>query len=669
MSLILIVSIVIRISALVLSVRAYLRIKDSRMILLILLFFLMVIRQVFTLWSSPWQDGLSWSVHWDEIPGLLVSILSMMLIIVLQRLLWELKYSRDRLEDDNRLLTQTLEEEHQLLAESRNRSQILFDHAGVTLIQYDYSQAMAYLKTQGIEDHSDPETFLMEHPEIIREVVSLVRVAEGNREVARFFGTRVPAGLDIYDFLTPVSIKTLCWELVALLHGRQRLEYDTQLKNGSGQIVHLHVKWVRLPEPPYNVLVSALDISDRMITRRALQENEARLRDLFENATDLIQNVSPDGRLVYVNRAWKNTLGYTDAEVRDLTMQDFIHPESMEHCMAIFGKLMAGESVGVIEARFVAKDGRSVDVEGNLSMRFSEGKAASTRGIFRDVTGQKNMLRNLEAAQQVANTAIHNIGNLLNSVKTSTHKMLEVLEGSRLPAVIRGFDLLSEQGDEAGHFISDDERGKKLPYFFQKGGRALMREHEQLIKENNALLGKVDLMAEITRGQQSSVKDRGESLDLIHMMDAALAIQADGLTIDGVIVHKTYKVAGKPTFPKTEVMNVFLNLLKNAREALQANENEPRNLAVSIRESENGQVVTIKDNGQGVAPDDLTKLFRYGFTTKSDGHGFGLNYCAGVMNDLGGKIEAESGGPGMGTTFHLTFPLPEMERDSVRAAP
>jgi PAS domain S-box-containing protein len=136
---------------------------------------------------------------------------------------------------------------------------------------------------------------------------------------------------------------------------------------------------------------------------RALQESELKYRDLFENANDLIQSVDKDGKFLYVNRAWRETLGYAEEEVAGLTLLDIIHPDFRMHCMDFFSRVTAGEELGHIEAMFVTKGGGSLVVEGNVNCSIVDGAPLATRGIFRDITEHrqatefiKNILENVD---------------------------------------------------------------------------------------------------------------------------------------------------------------------------------------------------------------------------------------------------------------------------------
>lgn len=132
---------------------------------------------------------------------------------------------------------------------------------------------------------------------------------------------------------------------------------------------------------------------------------EEQLRDLFENATDLIQSVAPDGRLLLVNRAWLNTLGYRASELASLTIFDVIHPDCLPECRTMFARVLKGEAVNNLQVLFRAKDGQTIHVEGNASCRFENGQAMATRAIFRDITKRKaveaereRLIKELQAA-------------------------------------------------------------------------------------------------------------------------------------------------------------------------------------------------------------------------------------------------------------------------------
>jgi PAS domain S-box-containing protein len=154
-------------------------------------------------------------------------------------------------------------------------------------------------------------------------------------------------------------------------------------------------------------------VADRRRVEEKVRWSEERLQDLFDNASDLIQSVSPDGDFLFVNKTWRETLGYSQTEVASLNLWDIIHPDSMAHCREIFQRVISGETVSGVEAVFVAKDGRSIVIEGNVSCRREDGKPVSTRGIFRDVTEKKRVEAALDEALVKYETIITNMSEVV----------------------------------------------------------------------------------------------------------------------------------------------------------------------------------------------------------------------------------------------------------------
>ncbi|HAZ43977.1 MAG TPA: hypothetical protein DDW76_16275 [Cyanobacteria bacterium UBA11369] len=181
-------------------------------------------------------------------------------------------------------------------------------------------------------------------------------------------------------------------------------------KDGSRFPVRLSVTALRDEEGKITGFLGiGSDITLAKQAEAALKESEERYRDLFENANDLIQSVAPDGRFLYVNKAWKKTLGYNCAEVPNLTVWDIIHPDCQEHCMEIFGRVMCGEKIDRVEADFITKHGEKISVEGGVNCKIVEGKAVITRAIFRDVTERKRVQKALRIEQEKVEQLLLNV--------------------------------------------------------------------------------------------------------------------------------------------------------------------------------------------------------------------------------------------------------------------
>ncbi len=128
------------------------------------------------------------------------------------------------------------------------------------------------------------------------------------------------------------------------------------------------------------------DVTQMLRDQEALRISEERYRDLFENATDLIQSIGADGRFEYVNKAWRDALGYSESELDQYTIGDIIHPDHRAGFMEYFNAVMDGAQAVNINTVFIGKNGHSVIVEGTTSTRSEAGRTVAMRTIFRDVT-------------------------------------------------------------------------------------------------------------------------------------------------------------------------------------------------------------------------------------------------------------------------------------------
>ncbi|MBI4685255.1 MAG: PAS domain S-box protein [Nitrospirae bacterium] len=133
----------------------------------------------------------------------------------------------------------------------------------------------------------------------------------------------------------------------------------------------------------------ARDITEKKKMEAALRESEGKYRDILENANDLIQTIDENARFIYVNKKWKDILGYSDEEIKNLTLMDILDKDTIPHCVELFEQVKKGKPLENLETIFVAKNRRKIHVEGNISPKIIDGKFISTRGIFRDITARK----------------------------------------------------------------------------------------------------------------------------------------------------------------------------------------------------------------------------------------------------------------------------------------
>ncbi|MEK7698788.1 MAG: PAS domain S-box protein, partial [Planctomycetota bacterium] len=151
------------------------------------------------------------------------------------------------------------------------------------------------------------------------------------------------------------------------------------------------------------------DITEQAEAERLLIESEERYSSLFNNANDMIQSISPEGKFLFVNPAWLKTMGYTAEELKELTIFDIIYKDCKDHCTNLFQKVMSGESLTDIQVRFISKDGRLIDLEGNVTARMVNGKIVASHGIFHDITEQKIAAEKLINERNFSETVINSL--------------------------------------------------------------------------------------------------------------------------------------------------------------------------------------------------------------------------------------------------------------------
>jgi signal transduction histidine kinase len=261
---------------------------------------------------------------------------------------------------------------------------------------------------------------------------------------------------------------------------------------------------------------------------------------------------------------------------------------------------------------------------------------------------------------EIATGVLHNVGNVLNSVKVSSQILKERIEKSKIRGLKSALDLLQQNTNDLSSYITSDEKGKLLPEYLIKVGKALGDEQDTYLNELSNLHNGIDHIEEIVSMQQDYAGGSGivESASLPKMMDDVLRMNQDIFNKHKIKVVKHFKETAPISAEKGKLMQVFVNIIKNAWESLLIKNDKDKLITINISEDEENkcQVVDIIDNGIGVVKGNLNKIFSYGFTTKDDGKGFGLHTSALAISELKGRITASSDGESKGAKFTVTVP-------------
>ncbi|BBP59854.1 ATP-binding protein [Pseudomonas sp. St316] len=261
---------------------------------------------------------------------------------------------------------------------------------------------------------------------------------------------------------------------------------------------------------------------------------------------------------------------------------------------------------------------------------------------------------------EIATNVLHNVGNVLNSVNISADLVTRKLRTSKALGLGKAVQMMNEHAEDLGDFISHDEKGKLLPGYLNQLVDALAIEQQSMTEELGQLSKSVDHIKEIVSAQQSyaGTSSIAETVQIQELIEDALRMNAGIIAARQITVVRNFAETPLLLLDKHRVLLILVNLIKNASRAM---DDKPQLAHQIILQSEMTQgdtlVIKVIDNGEGIAPENLTRIFAHGFTTRKDGHGFGLHSCVLAAMEMGGSLEAHSDGPGTGATFTLTLAL------------
>jgi NO-binding membrane sensor protein with MHYT domain/signal transduction histidine kinase len=348
------------------------------------------------------------------------------------------------------------------------------------------------------------------------------------------------------------------------------------------------------------------------------------------------------------------------------------HPDDTSIVFDAVRKAVAeGKDVCSYRFRVATPIGTTVHLEAHARIFCDEhGEPLRILGVSWDVTDevqQDERRRELQSQlreasrdagmAEVATGVLHSVGNVLNSLGVSASLLKSRLRESRVGNVQRVAKLLLEQGDQIGRFF-ETERGRQSPGYLAQLGEHLDAENKSLQSEVDAITAHVGHIRTIVAAQQANARRGGvtEAVDIAELIDSAVAVHF-AMTVD-VTIRREYDPMPMVTLDRHKLIQILGNLLSNARHALEDQTEGQRTLTLRLHSRAAGWfVIEIQDSGIGIESEPLKRLFEFGFTTKKDGHGFGLHTSAILAKELGGHLAGFSEGRHRGAQFALRLPL------------
>jgi signal transduction histidine kinase len=265
---------------------------------------------------------------------------------------------------------------------------------------------------------------------------------------------------------------------------------------------------------------------------------------------------------------------------------------------------------------------------------------------------------------ETATAVLHNVGNVLNSINVSATLATERLRNSKLDQLRKLTDVVERNAADLPRFFNEDPKGKQLPGFLKLLAGHLADERDDILKELESLGERIGHVKTIVATQQSYAGISGviETCDIAATLDDAVRLNSSTFDRHRIVLVREYADLPKVQLDKQKLLQILVNLIKNAKDSLveRASQNRTLTLRTTVR-GDDTLVIEVQDTGVGVPRENLTRIFSHGFTTKKHGHGFGLHSCANAAKEMGGGLTMHSDGPGTGATFTLKLPFSTAE--------
>ncbi len=449
----------------------------------------------------------------------------------------------------------------------------------------------------------------------------------------------------------------------------------------TGEIIHLLVNISQCTvEGTTYFILTASEITEQLENRRTLRANEKQLLRFLNAVPFGILVVDAQRKPIMANRAARAMLGKGSAqdvagetlnEIYAVCMAESVEDYPVERTPLV--RALKGEPCTVDDIVINRVD-RIVPLEVTATPVYDEaGRITHAIGVFQDISERKESAEKLAVTnEQLIETArlagkaeivtgvLHNVGNVVNSIGVIATVVKNRIRHSRIRSVSRTADLLREHSDDLAQFFSANEQGKKIPAFLSKLSIQLVQEQEEQLHEMEELIQHIQHITEIVNIQQSMATAAGlsEMVSIDNIIDAAIQMDEPSLHKYGISLTVECPQIPPAIFDRHRIVQIMINLIKNAKNALLATGKSNKQIKVTVSKIDDENIrIQVEDNGIGIEEDHLERVFNHGFTTKKDGHGFGLHSAQIAAHEMGGSIAVHSDGKGEGAVFTLNLPL------------
>jgi PAS domain S-box-containing protein len=424
-------------------------------------------------------------------------------------------------------------------------------------------------------------------------------------------------------------------------------------------------------------------ISDRKQMQQAMEQNRNLLSSVISDVPVAIMACDRNGQIFLSNPAavklfsidTSTASGDTSGRYKpqiEVFLPDGVTRVPIEQTP--LPRALRGEQVTNVELILVEPGGKARTTLGSARRLFGAGgECMGAVAVAQDITERKEAELELERTHkqlldasrfagmaEVASNVLHNVGNVLTSVNVSANLVSECVRDAKVAGLGRAAAMLKEREKDLSAFLTMDERGRKLPAYLSQLADHLQGNQRLALKELAALRDNIEHIKETVAMQQSYAKLCGvsEIVAVNALIEDSLRMNAAALTRHGVSVNREID-GGVPAISvdKHKVLQILVNLIRNAKYACDDTERQDKQITIRVNAVGARVRIAVIDNGVGISPENMGRLFRHGFTTRKTGHGFGLHSGALAAKELGGSLTAHSDGLGCGASFTLDLPI------------
>lgn len=405
---------------------------------------------------------------------------------------------------------------------------------------------------------------------------------------------------------------------------------------------------------------------------QALAGSEARVRGIIASLAEALILIAPDGTVSLANPRVSAVLGWAPEKITGCRAVDVLfRPEVATRALELISKAENG-TVCSAEMEILSQSGDLRPVEIHWSRLVDEnGAVIGVLAAFLDITDRRNAAADLAAVNarlvdasrragmaEIATNVLHNVGNSFNSVNVSVTIVADFIRKYKVAKLRTAAELLESKTGRVGEWIDNDERGRHFPAYLCMLADVMGKEQSATLAELEQVIRQIEHIKQIISTQQAYAKTKGivEAIAVTDLVGQGLELESATLEGAGIAVSRDIPREFVVVADRHKTLQIIGNLLRNAKDSIGEAGCVSGEITVLATESEGHIHIHVSDNGGGIAPEHLTRIFAHGFTTRRNGHGFGLHASALAAMEMNGSLTASSDGPGAGAKFTLRLP-------------